>query len=82
MDKDNRMALYLFVFGVFVLWILAHIVGFLYLLPYVLNAPEKIDTTIALSTAFGLGADGVITTFFILILKDGWQFWFRKSKAE
>jgi hypothetical protein len=50
---------------------------FVALLPQVLKDPAKIDPMMTLLAGLGIGG---ISQFFMLLLKDGWQFFFRKKK--
>ncbi len=73
---DKRPILFLVMLGVFVAW-LGVIFG--WLLPTALKKPESIEPMLTLVTGLGVGS---VTQFFILLLKDGWQFWFRKKGRE
>ena len=70
---NYQFRLLLCLLGVFVAW-LALI--FVYLLPKVLEEPTLVDPMMALLTGLGLGA---VSQFFMLLLKDGWQYFFRKK---
>ena len=70
---DARHYLFLAMLVVFVAW-LGVIFG--WLLPTALKKPETIEPMMALVTGLGVGG---ITQFFILLLKDAWQFFFRKK---
>lgn len=76
MKADRRFALYLVMLAVFAAWVA---VIFVWLLPMVLENPDTIDPMLTLIAGLGVGG---ITQFFILVLKDGWQFWFRKRGPE
>lgn len=73
---DKRHILFLTMLGVFVAW-LGVIFG--WLLPTALKKPETIEPMLALVTGLGVGS---VTQFFILLLKDGWQFFFRKKEPS
>jgi hypothetical protein len=49
---------------------------FLNLLPQLMKDPSKIDPMMSLLAGLGIGG---ISQFFMLLLKDGWQFFFRKK---
>jgi len=72
---DKRHVLFLAMLGVFVAW-LGIIFG--WLLPLALKTPENIEPMLLLVTGLGVGG---VTQFFILLLKDGWQFYFRKRET-
>jgi len=72
---DKRHILFLAMLGVFVAW-LGIIFG--WLLPMALKTPENIEPMLLLVTGLGVGG---VTQFFILLLKDGWQFYFRKRET-
>ncbi|MBA7683355.1 hypothetical protein ES703_91719 [subsurface metagenome] len=72
-NVDKRFALFLVMLFVFVAWIG---VIFVWLLPIVLEDPDTIDPMLTLTAGLGVGG---ISQFFILVLKDGWQFYFRKK---
>jgi len=72
---DKRHVLFLAMLGVFVAW-LGVIFG--WLLPTALKTPENIEPMLLLVTGLGVGG---VTQFFILLLKDGWQFYFRKRET-
>lgn len=72
MDRNKtRFILFLSVLGSFLAWIAVVIA----LLPDLCEEP----TTLDIVTAFGLGG---VTTFFMLLLKDAWQFYWRKAGPE
>jgi len=73
---DKRQILFLVMLGVFVAW-LGVIFG--WLLPTALKKPENIEPMLVLVTGLGVGG---VTQFFILLLKDGWQFFFRKKESQ
>lgn len=70
---DKRFILFIVMLAVFVAWIG---VVFVWLLPIVLENPDTIDPMLTLIAGLGVGG---ISQFFILVLKDGWQFYFRKK---
>lgn len=72
-NADKRFALFLVMLFVFVAWIG---IIFVWLLPIVLENPDTIDPMLTLTAGLGVGG---ISQFFILVLKDGWQFYFRKK---
>ena len=71
--KDKRFALFLIMLVAFVAWIG---VIFVWLLPIVLENPDTLDPMLTLIAGLGVGG---ISQFFILVLKDGWQFYYRKK---
>ena len=75
-EVDTRLLLFLVMLVVFVAWIG---VIFVWLLPIVLENPDTIDPMLTLIAGLGVGG---ISQFFILVLKDGWQFYFRKKPQE
>ena len=60
----------------FIIWL---VVIFLYLLPKALEKPENINPMMALIAGLGVGG---VSQFFMLLLKDGWQFFFRKRPPK
>jgi H+/Cl- antiporter ClcA len=53
--------------------------GVFYLMPKVLENPTSIDPMMALLTGLGFGA---VAQFYMLLLKDAWQFFFRKKQKD
>lgn len=75
-QTEHQTRLFYALLSAFIAW-LAFI--FAYLLPKVLAQPTLIDPVMGLLTGLGLGA---ITQFFMLLLKDGWQYFFRKKPPQ
>jgi H+/Cl- antiporter ClcA len=73
---NHQLKLFFALLGVFAGWLT---VIFLYLLPKVIAQPAIIDPMMGLLAGLGLGA---VSQFFMLLLKDGWQFFFRKKPPE
>ena len=69
---DKKMRLYYVMLACFMLW-LGGISIFIW---YVLQDSSRLDPALALTTGLGIGA---VTAFFMLQLKDGWQYYFRKK---
>lgn len=76
MKWDTRLVLYIVMLAVFVAWLG---VIFTLLLPVALQNPDTVDPMLTLLAGLGVGG---ISQFFILLLKDGWQFYFRKKQAS
>ena len=72
----NQLRLFCALLGVFVVWL---VIIFIYLLPKVIEKPTIIDPMMALLAGLGVGG---VSQFFMLLLKDGWQFFFRKKPPE
>ena len=72
----NQLKLFYALLGVFVVWL---VIIFIYLLPKVIEKPTIIDPMMALLAGLGVGG---VSQFFMLLLKDGWQFFFRKKPPE
>jgi len=69
----NQLKLFCYLLGVFLVWL---VIIFIYLLPKVIEKPTIIDPMMALLAGLGVGG---VSQFFMLLLKDGWQFFFRKA---
>jgi len=69
----NQLRLFYALLGVFAGWLG---VIFIYLLPKVIEKPTIIDPMMALIAGLGVGG---VSQFFMLLLKDGWQFFMRKK---
>jgi len=69
----NQLRLFFTLLGVFAGWL---IIIFVYLLPKAIEKPDIIDPMMALITGLGVGG---VSQFFMLLLKDGWQFFMRKK---
>lgn len=72
MKRDTRrFILFLTVLGCFMVWL-----GILiFYLPGIASDPDAVDVC----TSFGMGG---VTVFFTMLLKDAWQFYWRKSGKE
>jgi len=70
---NNQFKLFCALLGTFAAWLA---VIFVYLLPKVVEKPDIINPMMALLSGLGIGA---VSQFFMLLLKDGWQFFFRKK---
>lgn len=71
MKKDPRFQLFISMLAAFLLWLVAIMVIFFQALK-----PEDLNPVIALVAGLGIGG---VTQAFILMLKDAWQFFFRKA---
>lgn len=71
--KDRRVLLFLVMLVIFVGWLGAIV---FWVFPYIADRIGSADPMMALVTGLGVGG---VTQFFMLVLKDGWQFFFRKS---
>lgn len=71
--RDRRVLLFLVMLALFAAWL--GVIAF-WVFPYVARDLAKIDPMMALVAGLGIGG---VTQFFVLVLKDGWQFFFRKS---
>ncbi len=63
-----RFILYLIMLSCFMAWLATLVL----VVPTLMADPKAVDVLMA----FGMGT---VTGFFILVLKDGWQFYFRKK---
>ena len=63
-----RFILYLIMLSCFMAWLVILVL----VVPTLLDDPKATDVLMS----FGMGT---VTGFFILVLKDGWQFYFRKK---
>lgn len=68
--KDRRVLLFLVTLAAFMVWMGALIYLFL-----VLKIADQLDKLQIAATFLGVGA---VSQFFMLLLKDSWQFFFRK----